>query len=127
MNTAIINIKTDPKLKKELKKVTKKLGLPLGTIINAYLRGLVQEQRVVFSVPPTLNQRAKKLLERIDRDIHKEKNADGPFSLDEALAYLDRSSSKPFDKSLKELVAMMRPENMHKETDWGMPVGKEIW
>ena len=90
MNNAIINIKTDPKLKAELKKVTQKLGLPLGTIINAYLRELVREQRVTFSAPPALNQRTKKLLEQINRDMRKGKNADGPFSLKEALAYLDR-------------------------------------
>lgn len=90
MNTAIINIKTDPKLKEQLKEVTRKLGLPLGTIINAYLRELVREQRVVFSVPPALNQRTKKLLERIDRDIKTGKNANGPFTLEEALAHLNR-------------------------------------
>lgn len=28
---------------------------------------------------------------------------------------------------LKELVAMIRPENIHGETDWGMPQGKEAW
>lgn len=90
MHTAVINIKTDPKLKQDLKEVTRQLGLPLGTIINAYLRELVRERRVVFSAPPELNQRTKKLLERIDRDIRKGKNADGPFSLDGALAHLDR-------------------------------------
>lgn len=90
MNTAIINIKTDPKLKKQLKEVTKKLGLPLGTIINAYLRELVREQRVVFSTPPALNQRTKRLLQSIDKDIRAGKNADGPFSPQEAIEYLDR-------------------------------------
>lgn len=30
-------------------------------------------------------------------------------------------------KSLKELIAMIHPENIHEEVDWGKPVGKEIW
>ena len=30
-------------------------------------------------------------------------------------------------KSLKELVAMIRPENLHKNVDWGRPRGKEVW
>lgn len=30
-------------------------------------------------------------------------------------------------KSLKELIAMIRPENIHEQIDWGKPVGKEIW
>lgn len=29
--------------------------------------------------------------------------------------------------SLKSLLAKVTPENIHPETDWGPPVGKEIW
>ena len=29
--------------------------------------------------------------------------------------------------TLAELVDQITPENMHGETDWGPPVGKEIW
>tara|TARA_R110002072_G_scaffold297959_1_gene471315 strand:- start:26286 stop:26432 length:147 start_codon:yes stop_codon:yes gene_type:complete len=28
---------------------------------------------------------------------------------------------------LDELLAKIAPENRHKETDWGPPVGKEVW
>ena len=59
MNTAVINVKTDPKLKQELKAVAKELGLSVGAIINAYVRELVRERRVVFSAPPALNHRTK--------------------------------------------------------------------
>ena len=90
MNTAVINIKTHPKLKQELKAVAKELGLSVGAIINAYVRELVRERRVVFSAPPALNHRTQSLLESIDRDIRAGKNADGPFSAREATEYLDR-------------------------------------
>jgi antitoxin MazE len=29
--------------------------------------------------------------------------------------------------TLKELVDKITPENMHGESDWGPPVGKEVW
>jgi len=29
--------------------------------------------------------------------------------------------------SLKKLLARMNPTNVHAETDWGPPLGKEIW
>ena len=29
--------------------------------------------------------------------------------------------------SLESLLAKVTPENIHPETDWGKPVGKEIW
>ncbi|MEK7082092.1 MAG: hypothetical protein AAB915_00215 [Patescibacteria group bacterium] len=90
MNTAVINVKTDPKLKQDIKKVAQELGLPVGTILNAYMRDLVRERRVVFSAPPALNRRTQRLLQSIDRDIRAGKNADGPFSPEEAAAYLKR-------------------------------------
>ena len=30
------------------------------------------------------------------------------------------------ERSLKELLAMITPENLHAETDWGKPRGREI-
>lgn len=90
MNSAVINIKIDPKLKRDVKEVAEELGLPVGTIINAMIRELVRERRVVLSVPPALNRRTQRLLQSIDRDIKAGKNADGPFSPAEAIAYLKR-------------------------------------
>ncbi len=29
--------------------------------------------------------------------------------------------------SLDDLLAQISPENIHGETDWGTPLGKEIW
>ena len=29
--------------------------------------------------------------------------------------------------TLKSLLAKVTPENIHSETDWGQPVGNEVW
>ena len=29
--------------------------------------------------------------------------------------------------SLKQLVSKITPQNRHAETDWGRPMGKEVW
>lgn len=89
MDTTLINIKTNKKLKEEAQKAAKELGLPLGTIINAYLRELVREKRVLFSVSPIPNMHTQKLLKRIMQDIRRGKNVDGPFTYKEATEYLD--------------------------------------
>ncbi len=36
---------------------------------------------------------------------------------------------RPLEKkyTLQELLAKVTPDNIHNETDWGKPVGKEIW
>jgi antitoxin MazE len=31
------------------------------------------------------------------------------------------------DPTLEDLVRAITPENQHGETDWGAPVGKELW
>lgn len=49
MNTAVINIKTDPKMKIEAQKVASDLGLSLSTIINGYLKEFTQKKEVTFS------------------------------------------------------------------------------
>ncbi|MCU0680167.1 MAG: type II toxin-antitoxin system RelB/DinJ family antitoxin [Planctomycetes bacterium] len=54
MNSAIINIKTDIKVKKEAQKVTNDLGLSLSGAINGFLRQLIRDKSVLF----TLNENA---------------------------------------------------------------------
>ena len=34
---------------------------------------------------------------------------------------------KEDELSLKKLLARVTPQNIHAETDWGAPMGKEIW
>ena len=50
MNTAVINIKTNPTTKKEAQKVAEELGLSLSGIINGFLKHLVRTKSVAFSV-----------------------------------------------------------------------------
>jgi len=86
----VLNVKTDRSLKIKAKKVAKNLGLPLGTIVNHYLRQLVNEKRVVFSAHPTPNKKTWKLLRQASEDCKKGRNITGPFSsAKEIEAYLD--------------------------------------
>ncbi len=53
MNThTILNVKTDKKLKAEAKKVSEELGVPLSTVINAFLRKFVREKEITLSANP---------------------------------------------------------------------------
>ncbi len=79
MKTALINVKTDSGLKNRARAVAQRLGLPLGTIINNYLRCLVEEKRVVFSVPLVPNKQTGALLKKASQDYHARRNLVGPF------------------------------------------------
>jgi DNA-damage-inducible protein J len=54
MNSTVINIKTDVKVKKEAQKITADLGLSLSAAINGFLRQLIRDKAVLF----TLNEDA---------------------------------------------------------------------
>jgi len=90
MDKAILNVKTDRTLKKEAQRVAKRLGLPLGTIVNHYLRQLVRERRVLFSLGPTPNRKTWNLMRKASWDYQKGKNIAGPFkTAEEAVGWLD--------------------------------------
>src|SRR3989338_8383991 len=49
MNSAVVNVKIDPKLKKRAQKVASDLGFSLSSLINAYLKELTRTKTVTFS------------------------------------------------------------------------------
>jgi len=50
MNTVVINIKTDPKVKKEAKKIASDLGLTLSGTINGFLKQFIRNKSVFFTL-----------------------------------------------------------------------------
>jgi DNA-damage-inducible protein J len=73
MNThTILNIKTDKKLKAEAKKVSEELGVPLSTVINAFLKKFVREKEITLSANPL---RPTPYLEQILKDAQAEYEA----------------------------------------------------
>lgn len=54
-NYAIINLKTEPELKKLAAKTADKLGISLSAVLNNELRRFTTEQSVSFEVPEVPN------------------------------------------------------------------------
>lgn len=54
MNSAVINIKTNIKVKKQAQKVAADLGLSLSGAINGFLKQLIRQKAILF----TLNKSA---------------------------------------------------------------------
>ncbi len=50
MNSTVINIKTEIKVKKEAQKVASDLGLSLSGAINGFLRQLIRDKKVLFTL-----------------------------------------------------------------------------
>lgn len=50
MNSTVINIKTDIEVKKEAQKIAADLGLSLSGAINGFLRQLIRNKAVLFTL-----------------------------------------------------------------------------
>ncbi len=89
MSSTIINIKTDQELKKEAQKIVSDLGLSLSGVLNGFLKQLVRDKAIVFtlneSVPSSylLNSIKTAKQNRKDGNFHSFKNNK------EALSFLD--------------------------------------
>ena len=80
MAKTILNVKTDKDVKERAQIVAKELGLPLSTVVNAFLKQFIREKEVVFSSGYTMTPYLEKKLSHIEKDIAGRKNMTGPFT-----------------------------------------------
>ena len=87
----LINIKADREVKERARRVAKEIGIPLSTIINAYLKQLGREKTINFTVPLRPNKKTARLLHKASDDYRKGRSISPTFEdIDDALAYLHR-------------------------------------
>lgn len=80
----LLTVKTDKKLKRAAERTAEEVGLPLGTVINGFLRTFVAEKRVEFSAPLVPNVRTRKAIDEARKEFIAGK-AHGPFETAEEL------------------------------------------
>ncbi len=89
MNTTVINIKTSEEVKKEAQKIASDLGLNLSVVINGFLKQLVRNKAVFFTLDES--HPSKYLLNSIkeSKSDKKNKNTHSFKNNREALSFLD--------------------------------------
>ncbi len=75
----VLNIKTDTEVKKQAQEIAHAIGLPLSTVVNAYLKEFILKREVTFSASPQIRPEVEKRLLQASRDYKNEKNTVGPF------------------------------------------------
>jgi len=94
MAKAIINIKTDREVKKNVQDLAEELGISLSDVINASLRNFIRTREVRISSVPQMTPELEKLIGRAREDFKNKKNISGPFSVAKDMdAYLDENIS----------------------------------
>jgi addiction module RelB/DinJ family antitoxin len=64
----LLTVKVDKKLKAQAQKTAEQVGLPLGTVMNGFLRQFVMDKRITFEVPLTPTPHLKKVLREAERE-----------------------------------------------------------
>ena len=64
----LLTVKTDLSLKKAAQKTAKKIGLPLGTVINGFLRRFVATKEAYFAESYKPTPYLKHVLEQSEKD-----------------------------------------------------------
>ena len=94
MNTntkTLLTVKTEKTLKKAAEETAARVGLPLGTVVNGFLRNFVSEQRIEFYAPLIPNARTRKIIDAARKEFKKGKNISPVFSnMKEAVRWLEK-------------------------------------
>lgn len=90
MNTAVINIKTEEKTKKQAQEVARDLGLSLSTLINAYLKEIIKTKRVEFSLDEKPSPYLIKILKNAERNLKAGKGSPVFDNAKDAISYLHK-------------------------------------
>ena len=91
MNTqTTILIKTDKKVKEAAGKVAQEIGIPLSTLINAYLKQLVRNREVHISAAPKMSPYLEKIIAEAEEDFRAGKNISPEFdNAEDAIKWLN--------------------------------------
>ena len=90
MNTAVINIKTEEKVKKQAQNIAHDLGLNLSSLINAYLKQLVRTRRIEFDLEGEPSDFLIRSIRRAEKNIKEGKVSPAFRTGKEAVEWLEK-------------------------------------
>lgn len=88
-NSTTMSFKIDKDLKASAQKTAAEIGIPVSTLINAYLRDFVTTGRVEFVAGEQMTPQMERIIKNCEQDI-KTGNLVGPFEdMKEFIDYLE--------------------------------------
>jgi antitoxin component of RelBE/YafQ-DinJ toxin-antitoxin module len=88
MNTAILNIKTDPDTKQRLKTFAAQVGLPVSALLNAQIKQMLRNGKVEFSTSLEPTPYLEAIIKEAEADYKAGKNIVITESDEETLNFL---------------------------------------
>ena len=80
MKTAIINIKTDPRVKEKAQKLAEELGFSLSSIVTASLKQFIRTREVQFSLSHKMTPYLEGVLKEVREDLKHNRNLSPAFT-----------------------------------------------
>lgn len=74
MSKSILNIKTDREVKDQARQIAEEIGVPLSTVVNAFLKEFIRNRQVTFTAYPTIKSGIGKLLKQASVDYRRGEN-----------------------------------------------------
>jgi addiction module RelB/DinJ family antitoxin len=69
MQTAVVNIKIDPEVKKEAQKIAQELGFSLSAVLTGFIKTFIREKSINFSLEPKYSDYFNKSMKQSEEDI----------------------------------------------------------
>lgn len=66
----ILNIKVDKEAKEKAKKIAKQMGVPLSTVMNAYLRKFIRDKKFEIDLEPRLKPDVERELIKMGKEYY---------------------------------------------------------
>jgi antitoxin component of RelBE/YafQ-DinJ toxin-antitoxin module len=88
MNTAILNIKTDPDTKDQLKAFAAQVGLPVSALMNAQIKQMLRNGKVEFSTTLEPSPYLEGIIKEAEADYETGKNVVATESDEDTLDFL---------------------------------------
>ena len=89
MNTAVINIKTEPETKRKAQLLAGAVGMSLSGLINAYLKQLVRTKKVEFDLNEDPSPYLIKILKKAEKNYKEGKGSPVFRTGEEAVKWLE--------------------------------------
>ncbi|MDP3974412.1 MAG: type II toxin-antitoxin system RelB/DinJ family antitoxin [bacterium] len=90
MNTAVINIKTEKALKKQVQNIASDLGLSLSSLINVYLKQLVRTRKIELDLGEEPSNYLKSILKQANINYRKGKTSPSFITGKDAVKWLEK-------------------------------------
>lgn len=91
MAKTVLNVKTDVDVKKAAQETAREIGVPLSTVVNAYLKDFVRTRSIKLTAEPQYNPKVVKEILEASEDFKKGRNVSPAFeNMEDALAWLKK-------------------------------------